>query len=348
MAATTANVQERMAPAEPSQLVLTWRRFRKHKLGVIGLVTLTTLVLACIFVPIIMEATAGFTYEAIDNVALTPVITPDGNVSSTKPMFYNTTGIQPELGGPRGLHILGTNEVGRDILTRLFFAGRISLTVGVVTTLIVILIGGLIGALAGFYGGWVDTILMRFVDLMLAIPTLPILLIASKILSNSEIMDKAFGRGLGSMVTIILVLSIFGWMGISRLVRGSILSLRALDFIEATRALGASNRRIILRHLLPNSFAPIIVAATLSVGAFIISESALSFLGLGIRDPMPSWGNMLESAREYMQFITNINPFEEIRGYLILFPGMLILLTVLSINFIGDALRDALDPRLKT
>lgn len=348
MAATTANVQERMAPAEPSQLVLTWRRFRKHKLGVIGLFTLTTLVLACIFVPIIMEATAGFTYEAIDNVALDPVITPDGNVSSTKPMFYDTTGVLPERGGPRGLHVLGTNEVGRDILTRLFFAGRISLTVGVVTTLIVIILGGLIGALAGFYGGWVDTILMRFVDLMLAIPTLPILLIASKILSNSEIMDKAFGRGLGSMVTIILVLSIFGWMGISRLVRGSILSLRALDFIEATRALGASNRRIILRHLLPNSFAPIIVAATLSVGAFIISESALSFLGLGIRDPMPSWGNMLESAREYMQFITNINPFQEIRGYLILFPGMLILLTVLSINFIGDALRDALDPRLKT
>jgi peptide/nickel transport system permease protein len=263
-------------------------------------------------------------------------------------MFYNSSGIMPELGGPRGFHLLGTNDVGRDIFTRLFFAGRISLTVGVVTTLLVIILGGLIGALAGFYGGWVDTILMRFVDLMLAIPTLPILLIASRILSSSEIMDKAFGRGLGSMVTIIIVLSIFGWMGISRLVRGSILSLRALDFIEATRALGASNRRIILRHLLPNSFAPIIVAATLSVGAFIISESALSFLGLGIRDPMPSWGNMLEGAREYMQFITNINPLEEIRGYLILFPGMLILLTVLSINFIGDALRDALDPRLKT
>jgi peptide/nickel transport system permease protein len=136
-------------------------------------------------------------------------------------------------------------------------------------------------------------------------------------------------------------------MGISRLVRGSILSLRALDFVEASRALGASNRRMILRHLIPNSMAAIIVAATLGVGEFIISESALSFLSLGIRDPTPSWGNMLEGARDYMRFITNINPFEEIRGYLVLFPGLMILITVLSINFMGDALRDALDPRLK-
>jgi peptide/nickel transport system permease protein len=343
MAATsaTAKTAERMAPAEPSQLALTWRRFRKHRLGVAGMITLIILVLACIFVPIIMEAvTPGrFTYESIDDVALIPTVTKEGNFTSTKPLFYST---------PNGLHILGTTDVGRDVFTRLFYAGRISLAVGVITTLIVLTIGGLVGALAGFYGGWVDTLLMRFVDLMLAIPALPILLIASKMLSSSPVMEQAFGRGLGSMVTIIIVLSVFGWMGISRLVRGSILSLRSLDFVEATRALGASNRRIITRHLLPNSFAPIIVAGTLGVGSFIISESALSFLGLGIRDPIPSWGNMLEGSREYMQFITNINPFEEIRGYLILFPGMLILLTVLSINFIGDALRDALDPRLKT
>lgn len=338
MATTVAKLEERLAPAEPSQLLLTWRRFRKHKLGVLGMVTLTILVLSCIFVPIIMEATYGFTYESIDDYALT-MVDVNGNTTPTKPMFFQT---------PNGLHILGTNDVGRDIFTRLFYAGRISLVVGVITTLMVLLIGGLVGSLAGFYGGAVDTILMRFVDLMLAIPTLPILLIASKMLSSSGIMDQAFGRGLGSMITIIIVLTIFGWMGVSRLVRGSILSLRSLDFIEATRALGASNWRIISRHLLPNSFAPIIVAATLGVGGFIIAESALSFLGLGIRDPTPSWGNMLEGSREYMQFITNINPFEEIRGYLILFPGMLILLTVLSINFIGDALRDALDPRLKT
>ncbi len=338
MATTAIKVEERLAPAEPSQLSLTWRRFRKHKLGVAGMVTLIIMVLACIFVPIIIESTYGFTYQSIDNEALTTELV-NGNLTVTKPLFFTT---------PTGVHILGTTDVGRDVFTRLFYAGRISLIVAVATTLLTLIIGIVVGALAGFYGGWVDTLLMRFVDLMLAIPGLPILLIAARMLASSEIMDKTFGRDAGSMITIVVVLTIFGWMGVSRLVRGSILSLRSLDFIEATRALGASSGRIIARHLLPNSFAPIIVAATLGIGGIIIAESALSFLGLGIRDPTPSWGNMLESSREYMQFITNINPFEEIRGYLILFPGILILLTVLSINFIGDALRDALDPRLKT
>jgi peptide/nickel transport system permease protein len=337
MATADVKVQERLAPAEPSQLAVTWKRFRKHRLGVVGLYSLIIIILACVFVPIIMQAMTGITYETIDDQALLPEIV-NGNVTSTKPMFYTTD---------LATHILGTNDVGRDVFARLFYAGRISLAVGVITTIIIVLLGGLVGALAGFYGGWVDTLLMRFVDLMLAIPTLPILLIASKMLAQSQVMDKMFGRGLGSVVTIIIVLSAFGWMGVSRLVRGSILSLRSLDFVEATKALGANNRRIIMKHLLPNSFAPIIVAATLGVGDFIISESALSFLGLGIRDPTPSWGNMLEGAREYMQFITNLNPFEEIRGYLVLFPGIMILLTVLSINFMGDALRDALDPRLK-
>jgi len=160
-------------------------------------------------------------------------------------------------------------------------------------------------------------------------------------------MTNLFGKALGTVATIILVLSLFGWLGISRLVRGSILSLRSLDYIEATRALGANNRRIITRHLMPNSIAPIIVAATLAVGDFIITEAFLSFLGLGIQDPTPSWGNLLYGAQEYSSFITNINPTQEIRGYLILFPGLMILITVLSVNFIGDALRDALDPRLK-
>ncbi|MBF6612689.1 MAG: ABC transporter permease [Chloroflexi bacterium] len=337
MATTAARLEERLAPAEASQLAITWRRFRRHRLGLVGMVTLIVLVLACIFVPMIVQATTGFTYESIDDEALIPQVV-NGNITSTRPMFYASS---------KGIHILGTTDVGRDVFTRLFYAGRFSLAVGVITALIVLFIGGLVGSLSGFYGGWIDTILMRFVDLMLAIPTLPILLIASKMLSQSQIMDQTFGRGLGSVITIIVILAIFGWLGISRLVRGSILSLRSLDFIEASRALGASDRRIILRHLLPNSFAPIIVATTLGVGDFIIAESSLSFLGLGIRDPTPSWGNMLEGAREYMQFITNINPFEEIRGYLILFPGIMILITVLSINFMGDALRDALDPRLK-
>ncbi|HKP51043.1 MAG TPA: ABC transporter permease [Chloroflexia bacterium] len=339
MAVTAVKVKEVLAPPEPSRLAITWRQFRKHKLGLIGMVTLLILVLACIFVPMIMESTYGLTYETIDDEALATPMIVNGNLTFTKPMFYSTS---------KALHILGTNEIGRDVFTRLLFAGRISLAVGVITTILVLLLGGLVGILAGFYGGWVDTLLMRFVDLMLAIPSLPILLIASKMLAQSQIFENAFGRGLGSVVTIILVLFLFSWMGISRLVRGSILSLRSLDFIEATRALGASNRRIIMSHLVPNSLAPIIVAATLGVGEFIIAESALSFLGLGIRDPIPSWGNMLEGSRQFMEFITNINPFEEIRGYLVLFPGIMILITVLAINFMGDALRDALDPRLKT
>jgi peptide/nickel transport system permease protein len=211
----------------------------------------------------------------------------------------------------------------------------------------VIFIGSAVGALAGFYGGWVDTLLMRFVDLLLSLPTLPILLVISKMLDQSGVIKNLLGRDLGTVATIILVLSLFGWLGISRLVRGSILSLRSLDFVEATRALGANNRRIILRHLMPNSIAPIIVAATLAVGDFILSEAFLSFLGLGIQEPTPSWGNLLQGALEYAAQITNINPTQEVRGYLVLFPGFLILITVLSINFMGDALRDALDPRLK-
>jgi peptide/nickel transport system permease protein len=281
----------------------------------LGFFTLTTLIVLCIVIPLL------------------------------SPYAYTDIGIfwQPASAE----HWLGTDDVGRDVFTRLFQAGRISIAVGVLTTLMVVSIGSLVGALAGFYGGAVDSILMRFVDLMLSLPELPMLLILSKMMAESQALEKIFGRDLGTVVTIIAVLTLFGWMGIARLVRGSILSLRSLDFIEATRALGASSRRIILRHLMPNSLAPLLVAATLAVGGFIISETALSFLGLGIQQPTPSWGNMMTSSAQDAWFITNLNPTEEIRGYLILFPGFMILLTVLSINFIGDALRDALDPRLK-
>lgn len=334
--ATMAKVEERLAPAEQSQMSMTWRRFRKHKMGLIGLVTIILLVASVIVIP----AVSPYEFDEIDPMALVP----DPNLplaaqmTTFKPMMWTSmTG---------NLHILGTDDVGRDNFTRLFYGGRISLTVGLLTTVIVIIIGSLVGALAGFYGKWVDTLLMRLVDLLLSLPELPILLIMSKMLNESGIMTGIFGK-LGSVATIILVLSFLGWLGLSRLVRGSILSLRSLDFIEASRALGASDRRIIMRHLMPNSMAPIIVSATLAVGGFIISESFLSFLGLGVQNPTPSWGNLLQGAQEYAAFITNVNPFEEVRGYLILFPGFLILLTVLSINFIGDALRDALDPRLK-
>jgi peptide/nickel transport system permease protein len=337
--AAVARTEERLAPAEPGQLAATWRRFKKHRLGLTGLATLTLLVISVIVVPMI----SPFQYDELDPEALVPDSRPgrglEGNFAY-KPAMWDAP-----LSGK--MHYLGTDAVGRDNLTRLFQGGRISLMVGLITTLIVVTIGTIVGSLAGFYGGWVDTLLMRLVDLGLSLPILPILLVISKMLDQSGVLKNTLGRDAGTVATIIVVLSLFGWLGLSRLVRGSILSLRSLDFVEATRALGASNRRIIMRHLMPNSMAPIIVAATLAVGDFIITESFLSFLGLGIQDPVPSWGNLLQGGQENAAFITTLNPTEDVRGYLILFPGFLILLTVLSINFMGDALRDALDPRLK-
>jgi peptide/nickel transport system permease protein len=201
------------------------------------------------------------------------------------------------------------------------------MSVGIICTAIVIVVGALIGVISGYFGGWVDTILMRIVDLLLAIPFFPLLLVLSQMLSQF----------LPSFWTIVIILSVFGWLGICRLVRGQILSLRNLDFVEATRALGASNSRIMFRHMLPNSLAPLIVAATLAVGDFIISESALSFLGYGVKPPTPTWGNMLSDVHNY--FLEH--------PLLAFYPGLALLLTVVSINFMGDALRDALDPRLK-
>jgi peptide/nickel transport system permease protein len=294
---STAIDSERLAPAEPSQLAVTWRRFRKHKLALVGLTTLTVMALLIIIAPLVLP----YKPETLD-------------LSAT---FAPST----------AQHWLGTDDLGRDILTRLLYAGQISMSVGIICTAIVIVVGALVGVVSGYFGGWIDTILMRIVDLLLAIPFFPLLLVLSQMLSQF----------LDSFWTIVIILSVFGWLGICRLVRGQILALRGLDFVEATRALGASNSRIMFRHMLPNSLAPLIVAATLAVGDFIISESALSFLGYGIKPPVPTWGNMLSDVNNY--FLEH--------PLLAFYPGRAILLTVVSINFMGDALRDALDPRLK-
>jgi peptide/nickel transport system permease protein len=294
---STAIDSERLAPAEPSQVAVTWRRFRKHKLALVGLTTLVVMAVLIILAPLFLP----YKPETLD-------------LSAT---FAPTT----------AQHWLGTDDLGRDILTRLLYAGQISMSVGIICTAIVIVVGALIGVISGYFGGWVDTILMRIVDLLLAIPFFPLLLVLSQMLSQF----------LPSFWTIVIILSVFGWLGICRLVRGQILSLRNLDFVEATRALGASNSRIMFRHMLPNSLAPLIVAATLAVGDFIISESALSFLGYGVKPPVPTWGNMLSDVNNY--FLEH--------PLLAFYPGLAILLTVVSINFMGDALRDALDPRLK-
>jgi peptide/nickel transport system permease protein len=297
----TLGTVEQLAPAEPGQIVVIWRRYRKHKLGLIGFFTLLVMTALCIAAPLVSPH---------DPARLD---------------LLNTFG--PTTLSLQSPHWLGTDEFGRDIFTRLLYAGRISLTVGILVTLVTVIAGALVGVVAGYFGGILDTILMRFVDLLSSLPGLPILLVASRMLSQY----------LPTMVVIIIVLSLLGWLGVSRLVRGSVLALRDLEFVEATRALGAGSGRIILRHLLPNSLGPIIVASTLSVGGFILTESALSFLGFGIQPPTPSWGNMLADVNSY--FLEH--------PLLAFYPGLAILLTVVSINFMGDALRDALDPRLK-
>ncbi|MBI3521554.1 MAG: ABC transporter permease [Chloroflexi bacterium] len=224
---------------------------------------------------------------------------------------------------PSGTHLFGTDSLGRDLATRILYGGRVSLSVGVLAVSVAVTLGTLVGMLAGYYGRFVDGVLMRFVDMMYSFPRLFLL-----------ILFGVFFKGMTPAV-IVIVLGMLSWMTTSRLVRATFLSLKEREFVLAARAVGASDRRIILRHILPNSLAPIIVAATLGVASAIIAESTLSFLGLGIQPPTPSWGNMLRDATSDM----------EKAPWLAFFPGFFIFLAVVSINFIGDGLRDALDPR---
>jgi len=274
-----------------SQRTLMWRRFRRHRLAMASLVVLVLIGLATI---------------------LAGVLTPYG---------YAEQRLDQILQGPSAEHWLGTDQLGRDELTRLLYGGRISLMVGIGVALVSGVIGTVVGAAAGFYGGRLDNAVMRVTDLFLSIPLLVLLIIAS----------RATG---GKTRDIVLVLSLALWMFMARIVRGLFLSLREKEFIEAARSIGASNRRIILRHMLPNSIGVIIVNLTLTVAIAILTESLLSFLGFGVQPPTPTWGNMLEDGRPQMTFA----------GWLVWFPGLAILLTVLCVNFLGDGLRDALDP----
>ncbi len=274
---------------------IVWRRFRRHRLALIGGSAAVLLSLVALLAPWIAPHDA----EQIN--------------------LKSRWGI-PTLGHP-----FGQDELGRDVLSRAMHAGRISLAVGYISAVGVAVTGTVVGVVAGYYGGIPDSVLMRIVDILLSLPTIPLYLIMAALIPG------------GGVDRIILIFVVFGWTGVSRLVRGQVLSLREQDFVEAARALGASGARIMLRHLIPNALAPIIVATTLAVGGFILAESGLSYLGLGIQPPTPSWGNMLQRAQEY---IWNAS-------WLAVFPGVLIFITVLSFNFLGDGLRDALDPRLK-
>jgi peptide/nickel transport system permease protein len=224
---------------------------------------------------------------------------------------------------PSSAHWLGTDDLGRDVLSRLIYGGRLSLWIGVSAALISTLVGVVVGAIAGYYGGWFDSALMRFVDLMLAFPSIFLLLIIF-----------AVNEGV-SINGVILFLGLFGWMWLARIIRGEFLSLKQRDFIEAARSVGAPGRRIIIRHLMPNVIAPIIVSTTLEIAYYMLAESALSFLGFGVPPETPTWGNMLNAART--SYLTH--------PILAIAPGLVLTIAVLSINFIGDGLRDAFDPR---
>lgn len=316
---TTALQSETLLTLEErSQFQMIWRRFRKHRLALLGGLTLSLFILLAVMAPVLAPSVPlGAEYTKVPGALL-----PDPK--AVQPAAKH---LPPMTSG----HLLGTDEVGRDIVSRLLFGARVSLYVGVMATIFSETIGSVIGAISGYYGGIVDQIAMRITDFMLTLPLLPILLVLSSMLASQA--PTAFAR----LNYLILILVAFGWMTSARLVRGVVLSLREQEFTEASRALGASDLRIILRHMLPNSLAPIIVNATLAVGNYIAVEAALSFLGFGVQPPTPSWGNMLTRVQDYMF----LNPT------LAIWPGLCIFITVLSINFLGDGLRDALDPRMK-
>jgi peptide/nickel transport system permease protein len=286
--------EELLTTEEMSQLAVVWQRLRKHKLAVVSLFFIAFLLAIALLAPWIMP----YPFEEID--------------------------VPNAFASPSAGHWLGTDQLGRDILSRLMWGTRISLYVGIGATLLGQFFGIFVGAISGYYGGRVDMLLMRLTDFFLTLPSLPLLLVLSVILN-------------ATVEVVIIILASLGWMGAARLVRGVVLSLREQEFIEASHAMGMSDWKIIVRHMIPNSMAPIIVNVTLGIGTTIIVEAALSFLGFGVRPPVPSWGNMLNRVQDYVL----MNPL------LAVYPGVCIFLTVLAFNFVGDGLRDALDPRLK-
>ncbi len=292
----TSRTHDDTAQAQPapsaSYARLIWRRFVTHRLAVAGAILLGTFALLAAFAPL-----------------LSPY-------SPSEPNLFN------QLAPPSLQHPLGTDPLGRDVLTRLLYGGRVSLAVGVLSSLISVVIGIIVGAVAGYYGGRVDDALMRLVDLLLAFPAIFLLLILFATIQRS-------------LAIVILFLGLFGWLYLARVVRGEILSLRERDFITAARALGASHGQLITRHLVPNVTGAVIVSFTLDVAINMLAEGTLSFLGFGVPDSTPTWGNMLNGAASYY----TRTPL------LTIAPGLAITLAVLAANFIGDGLRDALDPR---
>ena len=283
-----------------------WLRFRRHTLAKVGVVVLALLVFSVLAGPLVytVDPEYSFIVDDIDSINQPPSVE----------------------------YPLGTDDLGRDTLARNLFGGRISLAVGVVAMIVSITFGTLVGVLSGFFRR-LDNPLMRFTDLMLALPSLPLLLVIIMLFRDS--LKSLLGPELGIFLLVVLVIGILGWMPTARVVRGSVLSIKEKEFVEAAVSVGTREHAILWQHILPNVLSPIIVSATLGVAAAILTESALSFLGLGFPSNVPTWGRLLFENKD---FITQ-NP------WLVIWPGMFISLTILSINFIGDGLRDALDPR---
>jgi peptide/nickel transport system permease protein len=278
---------------------MIWKRFRKHPGAIMGSIVLSCIILACTFA----------------------FLSPYDPLKSDMAERY-----QP----PSLSHPMGTDALGRDLMTRVLYGGRVSLAVGFSVMIITLLIGVPVGAIAGYFGGRIDNILMRITDAALALPSLLVLILLSAILRE---VDASILKS-NPVITIAGVIGLLAWMFTARIVRASYLTIREMDFVTATRALGANNLRIIAVHIFPNAIGPVIVEATLEVAYAILEESGLSYLGFGIQPPTPSWGNLLSNAQDYLVKYP----------WLAIFPGLMIFLSVISINYIGDGLRDAFDP----
>ncbi|WKZ82949.1 MAG: ABC transporter permease [Acidimicrobiia bacterium] len=291
--------------AEPlTQWSLFWRRFQNHRLAMVSAITLLLIASTVIFADLL------------------PLKDPLATLK-------DSTGRIANLLSPRSEWWFGTDELGRDVLSRVIYGGRTSLIVASLTGLIVATLGTLVGSFSGYYGGWVDTITMRFVDLVLGLPLLPVAIVAAAWLREAFEGKEA--------VALALLLGLLSWGGLARIVRAEFLSLREKEFVEAARAAGARDRRIIVRHILPNALSPIIVNTTLVIGSAIIIEAALSFLGFGVRPPTPAWGQMASTGGTLA--VGGADAW-----WLLVFPAGALIITVLAVNFLGDGLRDALDP----
>ena len=286
---------------------MAWLRFRRHKMAMLGVVILVLLLL--------YSFGGGFILDE---------------------SYANFTDTKIRLSAPSSEHLFGTDTVGRDILARTIYGGQISMLIGFSAVIVMLVAGILIGAVSGYFGGFIDSILMRITEAMISIPSIFLLLVMAKFFGGRIPDIVILGRSYsGSVAGIILIIGLTGWMSLSRIVRAEFLSLKENEFVIAARATGTPTWQIIFLHILPNIIAPIVVAATLGVAGAITSEAYVSFLGLGVQPPTATWGNMLDGAHNYI----------EEAPWLWIFPGTLILLTVLGINFVGDGLRDALDPR---